>query len=291
MRERVVVWPGWAGNPGGEHERARAGQDKGPPSPHLAAKGAGQHLHDKAKPCQFGLAPRGDCPPPLKWAAGQPAGRGLQGPRHFPPLLPRVRSSAGTGPRGQDTGTAGPPGARHRSGGTRTHGTQHPEHPHAPCAWHPARLACARSVRHRPCTLTDPMQQGTCTQSLAHPALNALLHLLTGHARPVKTCTATLTAHTHSHSLAHTPLHAPTARPSPTGAWTSAPAVQGGAGLLQKAPLGCLQPEHPTTPQVSSSACPLQQQQARAGMVVRRLAGTFQPYARQKPSTNPGCWR
>lgn len=216
--------------------------------------------------------------------SGAACGQGAAGAQTLPPLLPRVRSSAGTGPQGQDTGTSEPPGASHRSGGTRTHGTQHPEHPHAPCTWHPAHLAHARSVRHRPCTLTDPVQQVPCTQSLAHPALNALLHLLTG-------CTATLTAHTHSHSLARSLLHTPTARPSPTGAWVSAPAVQGGAGLLQKAPLGCLQPEHPTTPQVSSSACPLQQQQVRAGVVVQRLAGTFQPHARQKPSTNPGCWR
>lgn len=80
--------------PGWEDERVRVGQDKGP-APHLTAKGAGHHLHDKEKSLSIWAGPKGDLP--TAFEVGSRAGRGLGSPRRFP----QVRSSAGTGPWGQ----------------------------------------------------------------------------------------------------------------------------------------------------------------------------------------------
>lgn len=80
--------------PGWEDERVRVGQDKGP-APHLAARRAGHHLHDKEKPLSIWAGPKGDLP--TAFEVGSREGRGLGSPRRFP----QVRSSAGTGPWGQ----------------------------------------------------------------------------------------------------------------------------------------------------------------------------------------------
>lgn len=145
------------------------GRTKGPPAPHLAAKGAGQHLHDKAKPCQFGLAPRGDCPPPLKWAAGRPTGRGLQGHRHFPPSCPGSGVQQGQDPRDRTRGHQSHPvpgtgaGAPAPTARSTLSTPTHPAHG-TRCTLH-AHGACGIARAHSP-TL--------CNKCLARRALHTL---------------------------------------------------------------------------------------------------------------------
>lgn len=87
------------------HEQGRT---KALPAPLLNAKGAGSISMTKRSPCQFGLAPRGDCPPPLKWALGRPRAEGCGAQTLPPPPTPPgsgVHQGQDPGVRGQSTGT------------------------------------------------------------------------------------------------------------------------------------------------------------------------------------------
>lgn len=221
--------------PGWEDERVRVGQDKGP-APHLTAKGAGHHLHDKEKSLSIWAGPKGDLP--TAFEVGSRAGRGLGSPRRFP----QVRSSAGTGPWGQHDHSvprargnhrsqgplscrAGHPLARAPAAATATlHAALSPEHTRCPSHTHtmhhsiltapcthtqstlspppdtPGGTACTHTRLMVPCTHTQSLQYRTESTSRTHRAWTYTQLLPCTHTQLWAPCTPT------THSLSPSQL-------------------------------------------------------------------------------------
>lgn len=186
--------PGWAGSSsqaGGEDERARAGQDKGPPHLTSLPKEPATISMTKRSPCQFGLAPRGDLPTAFEVGSRAPspsAGRGLGSPRRFPPAPPAPRSGVqrGQDPRHMGTWQQDPWDGTDRSVPTLRVGTGAGAPAHAVHGTH-ALCTGTRSTHTRP-------PCGTVPKRTAHgTVLNAqhLAHARSAHSMP-RTHSATL---------------------------------------------------------------------------------------------------